>query len=259
MLFAAAFVAALCTLPSTGSVHAASHKVSFYDGPGAAYIVRLTGSARCTGAIFESNKVITAAHCVFENGKLKTGVTVEYRGVTYQPAFVIANPNRPAGHIIPEGDVAILTFTTKFPGPSVRVGGDLPRRGSLIAVGYQSIDSNGRLVRPKSYNDKSHLKPGLNVFTMRMSACTLDASSLRRYPAHFNGVCGLIPGGSGGPVLELRRDGAIMHGVLSTVNDALTVNTWAGGSAIKHVVERRDGVKVLSLNGPIVGAPPFRS
>jgi hypothetical protein len=233
-----------------------------YSGTASEYIVRLTGTSRCTGTIYGKNKVVTAAHCIkdFKQvGKVRAGIVVEYKGLKFTPRFAIWNPNQSLTGANPATDAAILVFDQAFPGPSATIGSRLPASGGVTAVGFQSTWPDGRLVRPLSYNDKSHLQPGVNVFGWTLTSCPMQVSGFTVSTASVGGQCGMIPGGSGGPLLVISAGGVQIVGVLSTVNDSLTWNTWASANTIKGVVNRASGIVVTNLGGPLVGGAPFRS
>lgn len=260
----------LCTSLGGGTAGAAAtYKVRLYpSGPALEYLVKVNGVERCSGAMIAENQVITAAHCIIDRrtGKPGEGMSVEVGGREYKPDFAIYDQAfvdpfvKSKKGIIVKYDAAILTFNQKLEGKVVGVGRGMPRGGSLVAIGYQPTwPENGRLLRPKNYDDKSYLKPGVNVFIPKPAACSIPVSQVEVKTGSLAANCGLIPGGSGGPLLSVEKGGANLMGVLSTVNNDLTHNNWVRGGHIARIIGRADGVVVYSLNGPINGGPIIES
>ena len=69
----------------------------------------------------------------------------------------------------------------------------------------------------------------------------------------------MIPGGSGGPLLQKIGGITKVVGVLSTVNQDLTVNNWVRPVDYNKVLKGGEGVVIHSFSGPILGGPPYKS
>jgi len=269
LILAGAMAVGIVSYNGGGAVSAEpTHRVNLYDGGELGYLVKINAPGRCSGAMIRENQIITAAHCIIDRrtGKPSTDISVEVAGKTFRPAFVIYDRSFVEPYVKDKKgigvarDVAILSFTSKLGGRVVATGQDLPAGGQLIALGYQSTwPETGELLRPKFYDDKSYLKPGINRFESKPAACQIPVGEVEVRPEGLSANCGLIPGASGGPLLLVSGDGAKLVGILSTVNQTLTRNNWAGSVDISRIENRVAGVVVHSQNGPIAGAPPYRS
>ena len=118
------------------------------DTPVGEVIVRVRGSALCSGTPLTGTKfVVTAAHCVLdENGAIDGHTRVLRDGVVYTPVSVLVNPEY---HSSPSPllDAAVLVMDHIISGPSATLADRFPTEGLVTVAGFQPLDTDGSLLR----------------------------------------------------------------------------------------------------------------
>src|SRR5262249_16033908 len=130
-------------------------------------------------------------------------------------------------HRSAEYDAAVLIMAQEIPGPSARGGMTLPDVGELTLAGFQTIDSDGSLLRAKNVNDHPRPKNAsgtTDLLTYEAAACVTSASALEIYETRVMLPCGLIPGASGGGLYAQDEEGYMLVGILSSVTADYKVN-----------------------------------
>jgi hypothetical protein len=221
-----------------------------------ALVVTVRGVGICTGAPIEGTRfVVTAAHCLLdrETGEISTrhDLRVERDGTRYDIESVIVDPSSAVGRVVPARDAAILILTTRVHGRGVRIapvgvrgvdGYPVPADASgglAVLIGHQPVDVEGRFHRGKDYHDRRTLggaSPGAVYVGHVTAAC--DTFTHTRRDGFLLYPCGMVPGGSGGPVLE--RGTNRLLGVISSVNRELTWNGVTPVDEIVRLLEREE-------------------
>jgi hypothetical protein len=211
-LAAAALVAALAATPSALGV-IAGNAVDVRDAPWSVLVIHRVGSSGsiCTGAILDSTRVLTAAHCVVDGGVPYPVSTLTVRaGVTNaaQPSSTDSLQDRPvAGVRVHRGyvqgdrsggdDVSVLTLATPFdlsgptavpialpsPGMRWRIGDSVSLAGYGVKTAGGTVDGTlngmtGNLVDqgeclPPAYDTSNGVL--LCVFSSSSSPCSGDS------------------------------------------------------------------------------------
>lgn len=203
------------------------------DSDEASLLVMVRGVGICSGApIAGTLMVVTAAHCLLDprTGEVSTrhDLRVERDTVRYDIAGVVLDPSSTLSEVRPEKDAAIIMLESPVEGPGV-VLPDIPtpyaaRRDpelrstvAAVLVGYQPVDSTGRLYRGTEYGQPPD-EAGPLVGHVAL-ACHATAEPRPGYDVY---PCGMVKGGSGGPVVS--PEGRVLLGIVSSVNRSLTRN-----------------------------------
>jgi hypothetical protein len=214
----------------------------------ASILVRVRGQGVCTGApIMGTKYVVTAAHCVLDKKtwELSTryDVRVEYNDQRFDVDHVLvdleAQPHDGAMH--PEIDVAVLVLRTEIPGVGVELGVDKDALSGATLVALQTLATKDSFLRPTDYKSlkapKGASNSGVITYEAAPAACTVSAPEIEvREAGYLQIPCGMIPGGSGGPMIVKHAGKFILVGVLSTVNFELTSNGIAPVSAVARLL-----------------------
>jgi hypothetical protein len=171
-------------------------------------------------------------------------VRVEYNDQRFDVDHVLvdvdAHPHDGLMH--PEVDVAVLVLRTEIPGVGVELGTDEGAMSGATLVAFQSLSTKDSFFRPNDYKDlkspKGSSTSGIVTVAAAPAACTVSAPEIEVRDAGYLSIpCGMIPGGSGGPMVVKHAGKFILVGVLSTVNFELTKNGIAPVSAVARLLE----------------------
>lgn len=196
-----------------------------YSGPLAKYVVTIMDN--CTGTVVNSGyAVVTAAHCVAPDGKLRDNLRVMTPNTSYYPSAVSYEPT---WYNNPHLDVAVLWFATPLPIPAATMRTVRSVR-SLEAFGNQMMGSNGVLLRRNAPAFGWRTAIGAQAdpeypratrpHVFRLAGCQVPTASLRYFKDTRIGLrCGMIQGASGGPVFETSTTVPNLFAVISAVYD----------------------------------------
>jgi len=180
-------------------------------------VVRLTGEV-CSGTPIRGTVyVVTAAHCVLTESGEVTQRTVVRDHVRY-PAVDVLVDTRYHDHPSEAFDAAVLVMAQPIPGPSVRVGADLPDSGSVTLAGFQPLDTDGSLLRSRTGVDAETALP------YGAAGCVDQIDALNVSADRVIVPCGLVPGASGGGLYAEQHGELVLVGILSTVTSDLAAN-----------------------------------
>jgi Trypsin-like peptidase domain len=191
-------------------------------------LVRVRGGAVCSGTpITGTVYVVTAAHCVLDDQGNAHSRTVVRDGTTYSARAVLVD-SRYVDEPKERLDAAVLVMDQVLPGPSATLGAAVPTAGSVTIAGFQSLDSDGTLLRGTRLHDVPRPKGvtgNLIEIESAPAGCSVPAASLSITSSRVGVPCGLIPGSSGGGLFA-GVDGTtpVLVGIVSTVNFELTSN-----------------------------------
>jgi trypsin len=231
------------------------------DGDVAEVLVRVRGSSVCSGTPITGTRfVITAAHCVLDRAGDVTTVTVVRDGVEYVPRAVLLNPryhDSPSAYL----DAAVLLTDRVMPGPSATLGDTVPTQGLVTLTGYQPINTDGTLLRGRSYDDRPIPKGvtgGVVQIESLPSGCVDRASSIQVTAHQLKVDCGLVPGASGGGLFAEHGGGVVLLGIISTVSRDLSDNGLTPMSAVHELLNRpRQYTQRLARGRPSATQPPI--
>jgi hypothetical protein len=231
-------------------------------------VVTVRGVGICTGAPLEGTRlVVTAAHCLLDRGtgevSTRHDLRVERDGVRYDVESVIVDPSSTVGRVEPARDAAILVLRSRIHGPGVRIGSvgtrnvvrtpvvDEISSGRAVLIGHQPVDLEGRFHRGKEYHDRGTLEGASTgaVYVGHVTAAC-DAFTHEQRDGFLLYPCGMVPGGSGGPVLA--RGTNRLLGVISSVNRTLTWNGVTPVDEILRLLEREERFTVTLSEDPAV-------
>lgn len=192
------------------------------------HLVRVLSKGKCSGIPIKGTLyVVTAAHCVLDKytGKFtsKYDVRVEYNDTRYDVSGVlvqeISAPTK--GTVFSSTDMAVLVLTKSIPGIGVDFGSHEDIRTGGTLIGYQPLTNKDSFYHPSSHDKLTSV--GLTT-TTAPAACTFTGSQVTAIKDFWSIPCGMIPGGSGGPVLVLKNGKLLLVGVLSSVDASLSSN-----------------------------------
>lgn len=199
----------------------------------AAVLVLVRGVGLCSGApISGTNLVATAAHCLLDpnTGKVsdRVDLRVERGDVRYDIESVIVDTSVSLrdgdGGVRPDRDGALLVMREPVPGPGVDLVDTWDRIEDVVIVGYQPVGANGTFSRPATYQGRRAADDASILLARTAAACRARWKDAIRSDRALVLPCGMIPGASGGPVIEHGKDGNRLVGILSSVNYDLTRN-----------------------------------
>ena len=198
------------------------------DTPVGEVIVRVPGSALCSGTPLTGTKfVVTAAHCVLDdNGAIDGHTRVLRDGVEYTPVSVLVNPEY---HSSPSPllDAAVLVMDHIISGPSATLADRFPTDGLVTVAGLQPLDTDGSLLRGTRVDNRPHpgaAKHGIFEIATAAAGCVHLAAAAEVTDDNVRVPCGLIPGASGGGLFVEHNGELILAGIISTVSWNLTYN-----------------------------------
>jgi hypothetical protein len=212
--------------------HDARHRVPaggprVVHGAIADVLVRVQGGQLCSGTpITGTVYVVTAAHCVLDQDGGSPPRTVVRDGVTYSATAVLVDDrylDEPRAQL----DAAVLVMDQVVPGASATIGSGVPTSGAVTIAGYQSLDSDGTLLRGEDPYDVAVPKGATGTLIEIASApagCTVPVGSLSVLGGRVDVPCGLIPGASGGGMFADVNGTIVLIGIVSTVTFDLSVN-----------------------------------
>lgn len=208
-------------------------------------LVRIRGQGVCTGTPIKGTLyVVTAAHCVIDKRTWKFmtrfNVYVEYDNVHYDVTSVLVDTEAypQDGRIYSNRDVAVLVIREQIPGVGAYLGEDSLIENDVTLVGYQPTNSTASFYRPKDYASLEQEKNNVGVTTLESSpaACSIRREDIEIRKGFWSVPCGMIPGGSGGPMIVSTANDLYIVGVLSSVNASLSSNGIAPVSAVRALI-----------------------
>lgn len=209
---------------------AASDKLRFATSQEAIHLVRVYGQGRCSGVALKGPYVVTAAHCVLDRytGKFTPmyDVRVEYDNVRYdiEGIFVQETDAPSQDRFVSDTDLAILQLSEPIPNIGVELGSRKDVHLGGIVVAYQPLTKESELYRPDTYEAIT----SLSLMQSRIpAACDFTGRQVTHQKKTMDIPCGMIPGGSGGPVLVAKDGRLLLVGVVSSVNKGLSFNSIA--------------------------------
>ncbi len=194
----------------------------------ATHLVSVRSKGRCSGVPLKGTLyVVTAAHCVLDQytGKFtsKYDIRVEYNDTRYDVSAVLVQETfaPSTGKVLSATDIAVLVLTKSIPGIGVDLGSreDILNGGTLI--GYQPVAGEDTFYHPSKHSELTEIGLLANVAP---AACTFTGDQVKTLKNFWSIPCGMIPGGSGGPVLVLKNGKLLLVGVLSSVDGSLSSN-----------------------------------
>jgi Trypsin len=243
---AAASVAPVTTITTSATAATSSAPTpQRISGVVADVLVQIRGGSVCSGMPITGTRfVITAAHCVLDRDGNVGNRTVVRDGVEYRSVSVLVdtsyNDNRVAAL-----DGAVLVMSEPIPGPSATLGSAVPATGSVTLAGFQSLDSDGSLLRGSGPHDvpipqaAQDVDGGVIHLETAPAGCTNDATSVEVTAAWVRVPCGLIPGGSGGGLFATHGDEIELVGIVSTVSADITHNGVVPMASLRELLEHK--------------------
>jgi len=245
---AAAPAAAALAPAATTSITAATssaptpHRIS---GAVADVLVRIRGGGPCSGTPITGTRLVaTAAHCVLDrDGKVESRSVVR-DGVEYRADAVLVDP-RYHDNPVAALDAAVLVLNQPIPGPSATLRTTVPTAGTVTLAGFQSLDSDGTLLRGSNPYDTPLPKAARNgeggvvYIESAPAGCENDVSSVEVTTAWVRVPCGLIPGASGGGLFATHGDAIELVGIVSTVSADITHNGVVPIASLLELIEHQ--------------------
>lgn len=208
-------------------------------------LVRVRGQGICTGTPIKGTLyVVTAAHCIVDKRTweftTRYDVRVEYNDKRYDvtSALVDTEAYPQDGQLYSNRDVAVLVLREQIPGVGVYLGEDSLIEHGATLVGYQSVSSIESFYRPKDYASLKQGTKGTGVVPLASApaACSVRYEDIEIREGFWSVPCGMIPGGSGGPMIVSTANSQYLVGVLSSVNGSLSSNGIAPVSAVLALI-----------------------
>lgn len=208
-------------------------------------LVRIRGQGVCTGTPIKGTLyVVTAAHCVIDKRTWKFttrfNIYVEYDNKHYDVTSVLFDTEAypQDGQIYSNRDVAVLILREQIPGVGIYLGEDSLIEKDATLVGYQPTNSIGSFYRPK---DDASLKQGTKdtgvvPLASAPAACSIRREDIEVREGFWAVPCGMMPGGSGGPMIVSIANNQYLVGVLSNINSSLITNGIAPVSAVLALI-----------------------
>jgi secreted trypsin-like serine protease len=186
---------------------------TFADQVIARHVVLIVGGhSLCSGVAVASDLVLTAAHCVLENGKYKLVSFEGRRAVVKDAARVIPHPQ-----FSPRADAPDLALVKLAGSPSPKlIPAAFSERRAPPSVGERFVVAGFGVATQGQRKSAGTLRAATLVATNRPSSQQLSLVDPKKLGESAGlGVCN---GDSGGPVFD-ERDGALV-GIVS----------WSGGT-----------------------------
>jgi hypothetical protein len=240
---AATFGPVATTTPTAETPSASTpHRIS---GGVADVLVRIRGGAVCSGTPITGTRfVVTAAHCVLDRDRNVASRTVVRSGLEYGVAAILVD-TRYHDNPVTALDAAVLVMSEPVPGPSATLGTAVPTTGSVTLAGFQSIDSDGSLLRGSGPHDvpipqaAKDGDSGVVHIETAPAGCENDVTSVEVTAAWVRVPCGLIPGASGGGLFATHGDAIELVGIISTVSADITDNGVVPLASLLELLEHQ--------------------
>lgn len=170
-------------------------------------VLILGGHSLCSGVAIAADLVLTAAHCVSENGRYRLVVFEGRRAIVKDAAQVVAHPQ-----YSPRADAPDIALIKLMPSSSSKLSpAAFSDRRAPPSVGERFVVAGFGVATQGERKSAGTLRAATLVATARPSSQLLSLVDPKRLGERAGlGVCN---GDSGGPVLD-ERDGALV-GIVS--------------------------------------------